>query len=153
MYNLRLGTLSDLGDIMKLVNSFYKQSIYKSFTYDETRVKDTLVEILSSSQDRKIVILGIQDNQPIGLVIGLVAPAPFSDQLVGLEQAWFVEQEHRNSRIGLELLSAFEEWCRLVGCDLIQLSSLGASQSIADTIYERKGYTLVEKAYLKEIGG
>lgn len=152
MYNLRLGTISDLSDTKRLVDSFYKQSIYKSLTYDDTRVSDTLRDTLSSSNDLKIVILGTKDEIPIGLVAGQVAPAPFSTQLVGLEQAWFVEEEHRNSKIGLELLSAFEEWCRLVGCDFIQLSSLGASQSIADTIYERRGYSLVEKAYLKQIG-
>lgn len=120
-------------------------------SYDFEKVSNRVLDILLTTNNEKIIILGTHDGKPVGLISGLVIPALFSEQKVGVEHAWFVHPDHRTSRIGFKLLSAFEEWCRLVGCDMIQMSSLRSSNAIVDRIYEGRGYELVEKTFMKEI--
>ena len=151
MYDLRLATLTDQYDILHMLHMFYLESSYNHMSYDFEKVSNRVLDILLTTNNEKIIILGTHDGKPVGLISGLVIPALFSEQKVGVEHAWFVHPDHRTSRIGFKLLSAFEEWCRLVGCEMIQMSSLRSSNAIVDRIYEGRGYELVEKTYLTMI--
>lgn len=153
MYYLRLANDNDIDTLLGILKLFHKESTYSNLEFNDLRVRDILVDSLLSSNDNKVIILAItkDTNEIVGLIAGQTSIAPFSYQKVGVETAWYMLQEHRGSRIALELLGAFEEWCRLVGCHLIQMSSLASSNAIVDTIYNHRNYHMVEKSYLKEI--
>lgn len=150
-YELRLATIDDLYDILHMLHMFYKESSYKHLSYDFEKVNHIVTNSLLVNNNEQIIILGTYDNQTVGLISGLVLPAPFSHQKMGVERAWYVHPDHRASRIGFKLLSAFEEWCKLVGCEMIQMSSLRSSNAIVDRVYEGRGFTMVEKTFLKTL--
>ena len=107
MYDLRLATLTDQYDILHMLHIFYQESSYKHMSYDFEKVSNRVLDILLTTNNEKIIILGTHDGKPVGLISGLVIPALFSEQKVGVEHAWFVHPDHRTSRIGFKLLSAF----------------------------------------------
>lgn len=151
MYELKLATNEHIDSILYLLKEFYKSSPYAHLPYDDLKVHELITTLLTSSKEDKIIILGIKDNIPIGLIIGQTTQSVFANQKIGLELAWWVDPEHRGSSIGLKLLRAYEDWCLRVGCQIIQMSLLGPSQAILGPIYERLGYRLIEQAYFKEI--
>ena len=161
-YTLTLGTLEDLPSILKLLQEFYLSSRYSSMEYDLEIIEREIVNTISSPKEENIVILSLYKNEPCGLIIGSVVPAPFSTQLIGVERAWWVSPEHRRSKSGIRLLQAFEDWCLRVGCQMIQMSLLVPLESIVEAseigtslriekLYQKMGYSLCEKSFIKVI--
>jgi hypothetical protein len=63
---------------------------------------------------------------------------------------WWVNPEHR-SRKSLALKEAYEFWAKKVGAKFIQMANMNDEK--IERFYQRTGYDLTERAYLKVIGG
>ena len=140
---LKIATIDDLSLVLDLSMKFANAIPYKDYI-DEEVVKATLTDILTGDKDRKICLL----YGEVGFITGVAAPFMFGTDLLATELAWWVEPEYRSKKVGLELLEAFEFWARKIGCKLISMACL--DEKVA-ALYESKGYTLYERAYLKEI--
>jgi len=114
-------------------------------------IKDNYLKLIEDTS-KNIVILSC-DNQdiPKGMVAMSLSPLGFTDHLVSTEIAWWVEPDYRTSRMSLDLFKAAEYWSQKVGASFIQFVSLSTSEGSVDKFYTRMGYTMTEKAFLKEI--
>ena len=80
----------------------------------------------------------------------MVSPSLYSKDRVALEILWWVEPDARKTGLGKELLEAFEYWAKNIAqCSIIAVSSL--DDESLDKFYNKKGYKLTEKTYMKVI--
>lgn len=91
-----------------------------------------------------------EEGMGVGYIVGHLAPHYFNPRLFVLsELAWWVAPEHRGSRAGLLLLNAFLE----VGDRSAHWVSftLEAKSPVNERTLTRRGFTLYERAYLREV--
>lgn len=84
-----------------------------------------------------------------GMLAIVVVPHLFTGLPYGDEIAWWVEPEHRNSRIAYKLLRSAEEWATSRGANMVKMSAPAGSK--VGEFYERMGYKAVESAFIKSI--
>lgn len=87
-----------------------------------------------------------------GALGAVVGPGMFSPITMAVEGFWYVLPEHRDGKHGLQLLSWFEGWAKRKGAGyaaMIHLMKL-QPERLGD-LYERRGYALVEKHYVKAL--
>lgn len=105
---------------------------------------------LSLLRDRNttIVVLYMHNDKPVGMLAGMSSEMIFSREIIASEVIWWVEPSFR-SRKTLALKEAYEYWAKRIGAKYIQMANLD-DQKI-ERYYERTGYKLTERAYLKVI--
>lgn len=150
IYNLKIATIADLEYIKRMSKSFFLSSIYKDKEYDDDKVTDIILELLHDPTNR-VIILGLLEGKPIAQLAATVQPLLFNLSRIATEVLWWVDEEHRRSRVGAQLIEAFEYWAKNIAkADYTQLCSLnGDMVDPVGKYYEKIGYTLIEKAYLK----
>jgi len=78
------------------------------------------------------------------------APDLHYDRIIAVETYWYVMPEYRG--VGMLLMEHFEKWAKANGCDAVAFVHLSDSMpEILEKVYEKRGYTLIEKHFLKEI--
>lgn len=86
----------------------------------------------------------------VGGIGGIWGPDLHFPRLIAVETFWCVLPEHRGP--GLKLVARFEEWAEEKKCDFVALVHLEDSYPDSlEKIYSRRGYSLVEKHFVKEI--
>lgn len=86
-----------------------------------------------------------------GMIAGFVHQDPFDGQLVCGELWWFVRKEERGS-LGLRLFNAWEAEAKSRGAVRFQMAHLtGSKTDSLDRLFERKGYIMKEKIFVKEV--
>lgn len=138
---LRLATIEDAELILDMSNKFLQSIEYSKYA-DAGKMKD-LVQFFLTSSDKTVILY---DN--LGMIAAMVNPFLFGVKLVAAEVGWWVEPEHRRSKIGQELLWAFEQWGKQSGCTLATMTSLDDD---IGKFYEKNGYRLYERTYIKEL--
>lgn len=123
---------------------FIRKTAYALFL-DEGRVMRVVKDFLSKSPTEGVVLL---DTEGRGMIAGIKSPCLFNEGLVATELAWWVDEEHRESGIGKELLDSFEYWAKRIGCDFVTMVSLDDNLG---KFYEDEGYKLYERAYMKKL--
>lgn len=89
-----------------------------------------------------------KEGEIVGGIGGLKGPDLHFPRTVAVETFWFILPEYRGE--GLKLLRRFEEWAVENKCDAVAMIHLVDSQpEILERIYERRGYELIEKHYVK----
>lgn len=148
---LKLATKEDEGAVLRLCRLFYEDSPFSpKFAYSEEKVRDLLYQSLSLTPSPILFLLLVDDSIPVGLLVGYATKTPFSDDLVASELAWYIDPKHRGSRKAIELVYAYEEWARRIGCKHISMSLLTSSTDTSK-LYDRLGYTKTEISYMKEL--
>ena len=148
--NLTLATPEDFNSIKDMVVEFANKYPF-SVNISDTKINSLIHDFVYADTREKILILA-NDPEPIGLIAGLKTEILFSDDKLASELMWWVNPSHRTTKAGSELLEAFEFWAVKVGCSAIQMSTVQTEHAERlDKVYNRKGYTLVERGYLKEI--
>lgn len=89
-----------------------------------------------------------QDSEMIGGLGAIKFPDLHDGRMTAVETYWFVSPEHRGK--GLKLFDAFEIWGEESGCKKLAMIHLADSYpDILEKLYERRGYKLVEKHYVR----
>jgi GNAT superfamily N-acetyltransferase len=79
---------------------------------------------------------------------------PYTAGKIISEQFWYVDPEHRASRVGLQLIDAFEKRAEKLGKDWIFLCNLASLEGEKmDRLYTRKGFKQMERVYWKKLEG
>lgn len=148
---LKLATLADLQSYSQLTRSFYEESpFYPSVSYNPTLVEDLLHVAVESNYEKVLVLLLVDNSTPVGLLIGYATTTPFSHDLIASELAWYVSPNYRGQRKALDLVYAYEEWAKRIGCKHISMSLL-TTLTDATKLYERLGYKKTEISFMKEL--
>jgi hypothetical protein len=141
---MKIATIEDLPEVLEMSMKFIKKTGYNEYA-DEGQIRNLIETIVTGAQNQMIILL-----QPgVGFLAGQVSPFVFGPHLLASEIAWWINEDKRKSGEGAELLEAFEYWAKNVaGCTMITLTSLDPR---VGKIYEKKGYKLYERAYMKEL--
>lgn len=137
---IRKATYKDLDAIEDMARQFVEAGPYKEHV-NFISIKMVILACLSKES------IFIEDSGK-GMILGIVAPFVYGTIPVATELAWWVSPEARNSSIGKELFDTFENWAKEQGCKLITMISLDEQ---VGKYYEKRGYRLSERAYIKEI--
>lgn len=145
---LKIAEAGDFEDVSRLTQEFLKTTELP-LTYDRNTCKQSFDAILSNPRDGTI-ILGIKDHRVVGLLVGAVVVALYSKDRMSTEICWYVQEEHRDSRLALKMLKAYEYWAsEIAGCKIIQMSKLNTSPDSLGKIYNKLGYNEKEVSYYK----
>ncbi len=148
-YNLKVADLTDLQDIKKMAKSFFLSSTYSDKEYNEEKINDVIVQLLHDPTNG-IIILALLGGKSVGCVACSVSPLLFNYSKIATEVIWWVDKKHRRSGVGQQLIEALEYWAKNIAkTDYVQLSSLNGGDEVGQ-YYEKIGYKLIEKAYLKQ---
>lgn len=141
---MKIATIEDLPEVLEMSMKFLSKSGYEKYS-DEGQIRNLIETVVTGAQNQMIILL-----QPgVGFIAGQVSPFVFGPNLIASEIAWWVNEDKRKSGAGVELMDAFEYWAKNVaGCTMITLTSLDPK---VGKIYEKKGYKLHERAYMKEL--
>lgn len=144
---VRLATSKDRDEFVRLANLFLKESQYP-FKIDLMKLIQNFLVFVDGPEH--IILVNDNGDRLSGMMVGAVTETPFSSERISTEIAWFVEEDERGSKVSLEMLNLYEKWARSQGCTFITMVDIHSLNSL-QKLYERKGYTLTEKTYVKEI--
>lgn len=92
------------------------------------------------------LLVAEREGRVVGMLGMMAYPHPMSGQRVAGEIAFWVDPEHRGAGVGL--LRAGEAWARAHRCPEIEM---GSPNERVDSLYERLGYTAIERRYRKPV--
>lgn len=144
MSNIKIATVDDLHEVLDMSKEFMSSTGYSKYS-DEQTITNLIETIVTGPQDTMIILL----IPGVGFLAGQSSPFAFGPHFLASEIAWWVNEDQRKSGAGNELIEAFEYWAKNVArCSIISLTSLDDK---VGKIYEKKGYKLYERAYMKEL--
>lgn len=85
-----------------------------------------------------------------GLLVFMVCESLLSPVLEASELVWFVEAGHRTPRVAHEMLTAFEQQARDMGCSRLRVATPVSSERVG-IIYRRKGFSSAGTQYRKDL--
>ena len=89
-----------------------------------------------------------------GFILGVLSPVWFDPgQVTAAELAWWVDPPHRGTALAFRLVRQFERWAEAKGATRVALSDTEFldTAAAAGPVIERLGYSIAERAYLKEL--
>ena len=142
--NLRIATEEDMEMLKHYSINFLSTIEYKNY-YDKETLDSLILDILKAPKDKYMCLIAEG-----GMIAGFAQPFLFNkDILVASEIAWWVEPDMRGTGLGQELLEGFEYWAKeKAGCKLVTMVSLDETLG---KFYEKNGYKLYERAYMKDL--
>lgn len=141
--SLKIATIEDLDLVVSMAVKFIEATEYKNL-YTEDKIRELASNLLQADKDKTIIFL----YGDVGFLAGVTSPFLFGDVKQASEVAWWVEPSARGKEAGKELIKVFEYWAHKVGCKVVTMVSLDEK---VGKIYEKNGYKLYERAYLKEL--
>jgi len=139
------GDIKWLIEQLKLFDEFtaLKRPIFPSLEY----AWEKLAQLMHD--DNCIFIVACQADQPVGFIVGYLAPHIFNPERTLLtEMFWWVQPEFRNSRAGLILLEAFISFGEMRASSTI-MTLESKSQVKPETLLKR-GFTEFERNFILE---
>lgn len=144
---LKLAGPEDVGSVIKMARSFALHSPYKDFPMEQEKIEEFVLSLMRD-KNKTIVILYLHKDKPVGMLAGMSSEMIFSREKIASEVIWWVEPGFR-SRKTLALKEAYEYWAKRIGAKYIQMANLNDEK--IERYYERTGYKLTERAYLKVV--
>lgn len=141
---------AEAGD--KLIFAFLADAFLKESGYSLTMNPDKLLANFDHSlsvPDIEIFFLEV-DGSVVGMLVGAISQPLFSDDRMATELAWYITPEKRGGREAFHLINAYEEWAESQDCSYVTMVDIDTLNSL-EKVYTKKGYTLTEKTYVKEI--
>jgi len=136
---VRIATEEDYDLAFDLAWTFVNQA-YGNFA-DKDEVRDLVAHLIRD--DDKVFLIG--DG---GFLAGLTHKFILGYKRMAIELGWYVDPSKRRTGIGKALMDGFEDWAKIMNCDLITMISIDDE---VGKYYEKRGYKLYERTYMKEI--
>lgn len=141
-------TADELPRIEALGHAFAKEVGYPAFNMD------TFCQLWRAvlAQNLGAFLYVESDGEVVGVLGASFVPDPLSGDLVGYENFWFVREDKRQSRAGIDLLMQFEKTARARGCKrMVMIHLANSKEDVLPKIYARFGYKPVEHHYWKSL--
>ena len=132
----------DIPHLIRMVKDF--AALYPfPFEPDELKIEAVIRRLM---KDGIVIVSG--GGPPIGFIMGGLSEFIYNTEIVATELTWWVDPKYRNTKLGVNLFNAFEEWAQRQGATIIQMSSAGKDMK---DWYLRRGYVPSEASFYKRI--
>lgn len=148
---LRQGRLDDIPYLIEFGRKIYNGSPMEFMALDEKKAVAKLEEALIASPAQQIVLISHVDDVPVGTLVAYAFEPVFSSEKIAVEVLWYLDEEYRKGRRGIEMMEAYEYWAKMVGCSVVQYGWLVSSPVNMPKLYERTGAELSEQVYYKRL--
>ena len=137
----------DYEGVLQLLKEFQKESLDLYGLFCDEKIA---LSIMSKFIGNSFVL---DDNGVIGGVIaGMIISYPLNDEKIFHEQIWYVNKKYR--RYGLKLYNRLEQHCKENNIKKIVMVYMANSKAEKlEQFYNRLGFGLLEKHYIKTLGG
>lgn len=149
MITIRSATVEDASRVVAMALRFLRETAYGAMFPEAVAEPMRLAPLYQLVLDRGVILLAEVDGQLAGFLALVAMQHPLTGLPYGDEIAWWVEPECRHTRIGYKLLGAAEEWATTNRLSCLKMVAPAGSR--LGTFYERRGYTVVETAYQKQL--
>ncbi len=146
---IRVAYEPDWAECLRMSKAFHAFSPYRDYPFDDDKVR-ILFDLYKSNPRQVVVILAEVQDKPIGLLVGSVSELYFSKVKVGGEIIWWVDEEYRKTRAGINLFHAFEYWSTEVGAQVLSGVNTEGTTDVSK-FYLRNGYHLAESTFIKRL--
>lgn len=136
---VRIAKAEDFDEAFDLAWKFISEA-YGEFA-DEQKCRDLVVRLIED--DDKVFLL-----REGGFCAGVINQFILGNKRMAVELGWYVDPSKRGTGIGKALMNGFEDWATIMDCDLVSMISI--DDEIGD-YYEKRGYKLYERTYMKEL--
>ena len=147
---LKLIEKEDTDRFIELCSNFHQASPFAKTNFSPEKINNLVGQIIASDKRESIVILLMsEEGVAQGFIVGMTSETPFGTEKIAMELAWWVEEEYRGSRKSIELLLAYKQWAKKVGCSTVQVGFIeGYSPKGLDRLYTSQGFKLHERGYM-----
>ena len=150
---IRFATPADIPDLTELGRRMQALSRFRTFDFDEARVKASLALALGEKAERYVILVATDSQQRVvGALMATLERHIFSQQLVASVMMFLVLPEARMGGHAVRLLKAVEQWSKNRG---IQETNFGINSgedfATVGGFAERMGYQLVGANYAKRV--
>jgi len=151
MSTIREAVDTDLVDILVMAKGFTKEA--NKSGYKITWSQDKVSQLVLSAIDREDLCMFVSKDdtdETTGFIIGAATEILFSNDVIGSEIFWWVDENVRGKRVALKLFKTYEDWAVSKGATALTASDLQGIANLAP-IYKALGYTPSEVTYRKDI--
>ena len=113
-------SVENIADIVVLSMKLHEESAARDVPFDIEYTAQSVYEQIIQSDDG-FGLLAMDDDHPVGMIIGKLAQYEFAPVTLGYNHVWYVEPERRGSPVAFRLLMAFEQWCMYRGVTHVHL--------------------------------
>lgn len=148
---LKIATIYDIPELVRMSLLFKKNSPYADFAVDEDKLAELLASLIGAGPTDGLILLSIQDNKPVGMLAGIAREFIFSREKHATEIAWWVDKEYRGTS-GKELQEAFAYWAKKIGCKYLHMTLLeNKDLDKMKKLYKKLGFAPLEQAWIKRL--
>lgn len=151
MSGIRIGSISDIKDIVTLGRELLEQSVYRDVKPDWPAFQLLVANMMGSSKGT--VLLVVDDNdRPQGFLLGMIDTLFFSRDRYGTDLALYVREGYRN--LAPMLLKRFITWAK--SKPRVKHITMGLASGIGDPsrvgrMYEALGLSQVGGIYFQKV--
>lgn len=129
---------------------FWSQSPHGDIEHDDEHVANVAMGCI---QNGMLAVLADDSSRAVGFCCGVVMPTLANPTVrQGTELAWWIDPEYRGKGNGRALLEFMEIVAREAECSVWTMVAMtDPDPAPAEALYQRHGYTLVEKSYSKRL--
>lgn len=131
-----LAVVEDTETMLPLMILMHEESVYNQFP---------LRKGIEKTLQGMSIGLYYQDEL-VGFLNCLVIDHPLVEVKMAMEQGWYVRPDHRGKH-SIKLIEAYEVWAAMNDAKALQLSHMNTDT--LDKVYEKFGFKLYEKAFIK----
>jgi GNAT superfamily N-acetyltransferase len=145
---IRAATIEDGVPVVVMTHDFYQVSGYAGVIPFDAQ---SCYERFLSALEQGMCFVADKAGELIGFVLGVTAPCIFNKHHnMGVELAWWVKPEHRNTSAGIKLLKAIEGAAKDSGVVLWSMVCLESqAPETVEGIYLKLGYHKTERTFSK----
>lgn len=140
---IRNATQDDVLELIEIGKLMHGETSYKHFDFDEEKVAELLVALITNARGIAIVSEG-EDGELQGGLIGAVSPMWFGTDLQATDYALFLKKEFRGAKTGIPLLHEYEKQAKEKGAKQVLIATTaGYKPKDMAKLYEAAGFTQI----------
>ena len=137
----------DIRHVVVLGYQMHQESVYRDFDYDPIK-SGNMVHRFMSNPDKFFAYVGYANGNYTGVLLGSIGEHYFGRDLIASDTLWYVSPQSRGSRVGLQLLRAFEKWAKdRNAAEVCMGVSSGLSAEKTGGMLQKLGYDVVGGNY------
>lgn len=148
---IRPATEADVPRVLELSEGIFNESVYaRTCTYSPEKVAHLVTQLMLPNPDRWFLCLAENDGITIGMYAGFLTEYYFSQDLMAVDMALFVDPSKRGGLAAVKLVQAFEEWAFARGAkEVCPATSTMVAPERTAMLYQFLGYDIVGNMFKK----